>query len=96
MLLEQDAAQRRDQRTQEFVALILKEEQLKLSQQYEHMRIGFDLEAIRFEKLMHEKACDFVRAVKSKHNELLINLHHRIDQIKINARGPTLEQLTQL
>jgi hypothetical protein len=81
-MLEQDAAQRREQRTYELIGLRLREEQLKLREQLEHMRIGFDLEAIKFEKQMHEKACDLVSQVKRKHSETLQALSNRIDHMK--------------
>lgn len=55
------------------------------------MRIGFDLEAIKFEKQMHEKACDLVRSLQHKHSELIQNLHQKIENIKVQARGPVLQ-----
>ena len=64
---------------------------MKLREQYEHMRIGFDLEAIKFEKQMHEKACDLVRSLQHKHSELIQNLHQKIENIKVQARGPVLQ-----
>jgi hypothetical protein len=38
----------------------MREEQLRTREQYDKLRIGFDLEAIRFEKKMQEKAFDLV------------------------------------
>jgi hypothetical protein len=42
----------------------VREEQLKFREQLEKLTISFDLDAIRFEKSIKEKAFDLLRKVK--------------------------------
>ena len=45
------------------------------------LSITFDLDAIRFEKAIKEKAFDLVRGVKLKHFDLLIQLSQKIAEL---------------
>ncbi len=60
----------------------MREEQLRTREQYDKLRIGFDLEAIRFEKKMQEKAFDLVWSLKVKQFDLLINISRRLGEAR--------------
>ena len=60
----------------------MQEHQLRSREHFDKLRIGFDLEAIRFEKQMQEKAFDLVRSLKVKQLDLLINISKRLSDLK--------------
>ena len=97
-MVEQDAIQKRESLVHEVITQKLREEQLRSREHFDKLRIGFDLEAIRFEKQMQEKAFDLVRSLKVKQLDLLINVSRRLVDLKrmLKTGEPCIEAVTQL
>ena len=64
--MEQEASQKREIRLQEIINQKIRDIEIRHRENFEKLRIGFDLEAVRFEKQMQEKAFDLVRSLKVK------------------------------
>ena len=58
------------------------EEQLRHRELIDKLKIGFDLETIRFEKQMQDKAFDIIRALKVQHLDRLITISKKIGEIQ--------------
>ncbi len=58
------------------------EEQLKYRQQFEKLKIGFELETIRFEKVLKEKAQDIIKGLKIRQFDRLIDIGSRLRMIQ--------------
>ena len=73
---------RRENRIQQQIKRQLLEEQLRHRELIDKLKIGFDLETIRFEKQMQDKAFDIIRALKVQHLDRLITISKKIGEIQ--------------
>ena len=73
---------RRENRIQQQIKRQLLEEQLRHRELIDKLKIGFDLETIRFEKQMQDKAFDIIRALKVQHLDRLITMSKKIGEIQ--------------
>jgi hypothetical protein len=80
--LEQEVSVRRENRIQQQIKRQLLEEQLRHRELIDKLKIGFDLETIRFEKQMQDKAFDIIRALKVQHLDRLITISKKIGEIQ--------------
>ena len=80
--LEQEVSVRRENRIQQQIKRQLLEEQLRHRELIDKLKIGFDLETIRFEKQMQDKAFDIIRALKVQHLDKLITISKKIGEIQ--------------
>ena len=78
---EQEASARRESKLNDVISLKLREEQLRNREALEKLRITFDLEAIRFEKVIKDKAFDLLRSLKVKQLDKLIYVSRKLTSI---------------
>jgi hypothetical protein len=76
------ANQRRESQVNELLSQRVTEEQLKYRQQFEKLKIEFDMETIKFEKFLKEKAQDIIKGLKIRQFDRLIDIGSRIRMIQ--------------
>lgn len=78
---EKEAKARREQYMNEILQQRIFQENIKYQEQFDKLKIGFDLETIKFEKVLKERAQSVIKNLKIKQLDNLIEIVNKVRQL---------------